>query len=87
MSFDDAMHTKCEACGKQAQFHRMTTNGNFYCLIPKPFSYAAAALRQRGAEDGLLYLQNQARANELQKSPLSKRVAETIKAGLTTFVV
>jgi hypothetical protein len=33
VTFDEAMHTECKRCGQEAQHHRMTNRGHFYCLL------------------------------------------------------
>jgi hypothetical protein len=75
MTFDQAMHTNCEACGKDAGHHRLTDAGNFYCLIPSGWIAKSTAER---SDDSMLYLQNRAKCSELQKSPLTKGVAAVI---------
>ena len=32
MTFDETMHKQCDSCGKDAQQHRLTKAGVFYCL-------------------------------------------------------
>lgn len=41
MTFDEAMHAKCKRCGQEAQLHRLSPKGNFYCLVLNQFGINA----------------------------------------------
>ena len=32
MTFDECMHKQCNDCGEEAQQHRLTPAGSYYCL-------------------------------------------------------
>lgn len=86
MTFDEAMHTECDYCGEQAQFHRMTDSGNFYCL--QPVGQHDWRKRYVPSPERRQWAISIAKCNELRKSPLSsiKAVGEAIVAALRTPV-
>lgn len=86
MTFDEAMHARCSLCGGEAQMHRMSDSGNFYCLEPnKPSlggSWRSTVVRSWNQHERLQWAMSRAKLNELRRSPIPKEVGQVIAANL-----
>ena len=85
MTFDEAMHTRCERCGGEAQMHRMTDGGNFYCLEPKRGGFPTwrnSLVRTWDQAEQLQWAMSRAKLTDLVRSPLPKEVGKVIAANL-----
>ena len=74
MTFDEAMHEECTFCGDEAQWHRLTDSGNFYCLQPargSGSSWIRSNIRNRTPKDQRQWAISRAKCNDLHRSPLS----------------
>lgn len=69
MTFDEAMHEECGFCGEQAQWHRLTDAGNFYCLtVGNTNNWRKGFFRGRTPLEEKQWAMTRAKCNELQKS-------------------
>lgn len=69
MTYDEAMHTECEFCGEQAQWHRMTDAGNFYCLTGgSTNNWRKGYFRNRTPAEERQWAMTRAKCNDLHKS-------------------
>ena len=85
MTFDEAMHTRCDRCGGEAQMHRMSDGGNFYCLEPKRDhgpSWRKAVVRRWNQAEQLQWAMSRAKLTELVRAPIPKEVGKVIAANL-----
>ena len=88
MTFDETMHKQCDSCGKDAQQHRLTKAGVFYCLELNssgdnhytPWNDTVARLG--GAVD-ITRIVYTCRVMYLKKSPLSRAMGEAIQGYLS----
>lgn len=75
MTLNDAMHLECKSCGDQAQYHRLTNSGQFYCL-------QANRYYDQPIGKSLKTWASTVKVGKLRKSPLPKRVGEYINSVL-----
>ena len=84
MTFTETLHKECDSCGKEAQRHRLTKSGVFYCLelnssgenhyVP----WNATVARLGGAVD-ITRIVYTCKVMYLKKSPLSKAMGKAIQ--------
>jgi hypothetical protein len=84
--FQTVMQTECNYCKEQAQWHRLTNAGNFYCLEATTHNrYTRALVKQQTPERQRMWAIARAKCNELRKSPLPQSLGRLIVKAVRTM--